>query len=95
MRARPSTFNLTLPEGGARAVRLAGRAAWAADQLIAAGGRGLTAADCPPGTRLAAFVHKLTAAGIPIQRKLERHGGEFAGRHARYSLAPGVTLTRT
>jgi hypothetical protein len=66
-------------------VILKGRAAWAFEQLAAAGLRGCTALD-PPRPRWAAYINRLRANRVPILRETERHEGRFPGWHARYFL---------
>lgn len=88
-------FELHAPDGSMKLLQLGGRNGWLADRLIEAGTHGLTAMDCPPGLRLAAHILRIRMAGAPILTKTETHGGEHAGWHARYSLAPGFRLART
>jgi hypothetical protein len=72
-------------------VTATGRAAWALERLIAAGGRGITSVS-DPAPRLADYVFKLRRLGIGIITDDEPHQGEFAGRHARYRLATPVRI---
>ena len=88
-------FELHLPDGSMKLLQLGGRNGWLADRLIDADTHGLTAADCPPGLRLAAHVLRMRATGAPIVSTTETHGGEYSGWHARYSLAPGFRLARS
>jgi hypothetical protein len=76
---------------GRQEVALGGRNRWTLRRLIERGNRGLTAAECPPGLRLAALVHNLRKAGIPITSEIERHTGDFPGNHVRYVLDVRVT----
>lgn len=63
-----------------------GRDAWALCELIMAGERGCTPID-NPGPRWSAYVHALrTEHRLAIETVDERHGGQFAGTHARYIL---------
>jgi hypothetical protein len=71
---------------------LFGRFAWTVIELINAGERGLTAADLPPGLRLAHYIFRLKRDGIPIRAERERHGGRFSGSHARYRLAGPIEI---
>lgn len=72
-------------------VTLCGRWAWALERLRDAGMNGITPMD-QPAPRWAAYVHRLRHTyGILIDTVLERHGGEFPGRHARYVLRAKVT----
>ena len=86
----PATFGFVPVLHGQQEVTLTGRNAWTLRRLIERGNRGLTAAECPPGLRLAALVHRLRQAHIPIDATTERHEGQFAGHHARYRLAASV-----
>jgi hypothetical protein len=70
----------------AKRVTLVGRFAQTLERLIAAGPKGITALD-HPGTRLSHYVWKLRHEhGLTISADDEKHGGEFAGHHARYRL---------
>jgi hypothetical protein len=69
---------------------LNGRNAQILDLLIDRGAAGLSAAEVAPGVRLAAHIERLRKAGVPINTVHERHGGPFAGHHARYRLAREV-----
>lgn len=89
-RSRGAVFRIAPGGREPRAVTLTGRAAWSLRLLIEAGAEGLTSADVPPGVRLAALVHKLRAAGVPVKARVETHGGPFAGWHSRYGLAAPV-----
>jgi hypothetical protein len=61
-------------------------------ELILAGRDGCTAND-PPAPRWSSYVHRLrTIYGLDIETINEEHGGEFAGRHARYLLRSPVTF---
>jgi hypothetical protein len=69
-----------------------GRDAWALAQLIGAGSEG-----CTPlthvGPRWSGYVHKLrTVYGLNVETITEMHGGEFAGKHARYVLRSRVAF---
>ena len=62
-----------------------GRPAWAIENLISNQSKGLRTIDCP-ATQLPFYVFELRRAGIVIKTIMEKHGGPFAGRHARYVL---------
>jgi hypothetical protein len=68
-----------------------GRNAWALRELINAGVRGCTPID-NPAPRWSAYVFNLRRAGLAIETVHERHGGVFAGTHARYVLRSLVSL---
>lgn len=68
-----------------RSVWLKGRDEWALLELLRAGTRGCTPID-NPAPRWSSYVHKLRRAGLDVETVHERHGGAFAGRHARYVL---------
>lgn len=74
-----------------RVFEFSGRDAWALGCLVSAGDAGCTPID-HPGPRWSAYVHKLRRAGLDIQTIDERHGGPFAGHHARYVLRTGVRV---
>lgn len=78
-----------------RTVTLSGRDAWALSELVKAGARGCTPV-CTPGPRWSGYVHKLRHRyGIHVDTIHERHGGAFAGRHARYVLRSIVRIVAT
>ncbi len=72
-------------------VTLKGRDAWALLELHRAGAEG-----CTPlthvGPRWSGYVYNLRKAGLMIETIHESHGGQFAGRHARYVLRSHVRL---
>jgi hypothetical protein len=81
------------PHGGcatAITITARGRALWALERLVAAGGRGCTPIT-EPGPRWAAYVHNLRGLGVPIDTIHEEHTGDFPGTHARYVLRASVT----
>lgn len=43
-----------------------------------------------PAPRWSGYVGKLRGYGVPIETIREKHGGEFAGTHARYVLRARV-----
>ena len=77
--------------GNGPAFILRGRAVWALQQLRAANDNGCTPID-HPGPRWSGYVHKLRKAGIVVETIRERHGGPFAGEHARYVLRTEITI---
>ena len=90
VRRKPTRYRFTNCHGHTVEQSFAGRKAWTLDRLIGAGPSGLTAAECPPGVRLAAHIADLRARGVPIRKTVETHGGPFPGHHARYRLAAQV-----
>ncbi len=72
-------------------VTFKGRDAWALLELHRAGAEG-----CTPlthvGPRWSGYVYNLRKAGLTIETVHESHGGQFAGRHARYVLRSRVRL---
>ena len=72
-------------------VACVGRDAWALLELIKAGPKGCTPID-NPGPRWSAYVFNLRQMGLSIQTIEERHGGPFAGHHARYVLKSSVSI---
>jgi hypothetical protein len=82
------TFRI-LPDGSHMTV--VGRDAWALKQLTKAGSAG-----CTPithvGPRWSGYVLKLRKLGICIETIHEMHGGEFAGRHAKYVLRSEIGI---
>ena len=78
-----------------RTIELTGRDAWALASLVKAGARGCTPID-HPGPRWSGYVHKLRRKyGVQVETIGERHGGQFAGRHARYVLRSVVRIIST
>lgn len=89
--ARKTVVALLYRMGAGPLKREKGQRARILHALIEAGARGVTAADFG-STRTAAVIHKLREAGLPIATENERHGGPFAGTHARYHLTKAVAL---
>ena len=56
-----------------------------------AGDTGCTPID-HPGPRWSGYVRKLRKLGLRIDTINERHGGPFAGRHARYVLRSRIRI---
>jgi hypothetical protein len=88
-RGRRIAFNVYEGED-VRTITPAGRDAWALGELITAG-----AAGCTPithvGPRWSGYVHKLRHVySLNVETIDEQHGGQFAGRHARYVLRSRV-----
>jgi hypothetical protein len=78
-----------------RTITVTGRDAWALCELVKAGARGCTPID-HPGPRWSGYVHKLRHKyGLHVDTIDERHGGQFAGRHARYILRSVVQIVAT
>lgn len=86
-------INIKVQHGG-RTLAVSGRAAWALSKLIEAGATGCTPID-NPGPRWSDYVFKLKKLGMVIETVDEKHGGPFAGLHARYVLRSAVTVIET
>ena len=79
-------------DGSERTFGVAGRNAWALENLIRAGRRGCSTIDVP-APRWAGYVHRLRHDfGLNIETVSEPHGGPFAGTHARYVLHDDVRV---
>lgn len=94
MPAQKPSIRLRMLEGatfasGSVEKNFTGRPAWAADGLLKNGDKGLRTIDCP-ATQLPFYIFQLRKAGIIIRTIMEKHGGPFAGRHARYVLESNV-----
>ena len=74
--------------GGSKTIALTGRFSQTLDALIAAGDRGITALDIAHwAVRLSHYIYILRKKhGLTIEMLEEEHGGEFPGRHGRYTL---------
>ena len=72
-------------------VNVVGRDAWALEALMSAGFVGLTPLD-RPAPRWSHYVFKLRGKGIRVETIEEKHGGQFAGTHARYVLRSPITI---
>jgi hypothetical protein len=87
-RARIS-FNVYESEN-VRTIAPAGRDAWALGELISAGAAGCTPID-NPGPRWSGYIFKLKRIhSLNIETITEMHGGDYAGKHARYVLRTKV-----
>lgn len=83
-------FRVYSPDGTSRTVEPIGRDAWTLDELVKAGRKGCTPID-NPAPRWSGYIHKLRKKyGIAIKTIEEKHGGDFAGTHARYVLMDTV-----
>jgi hypothetical protein len=88
-RGRRIAFNVTEGED-VRTITPAGRDAWALGELILAGETGCTPITTP-GPRWSGYVFKLKRIyRLSIETITEMHGGEYAGKHARYVLRSKV-----
>lgn len=90
--SQPEKIAIKLPSGERKEFR--GRTAWMLRKLIDAGQSGVTTMSLPAGARVSHYVHQLRLAGVKVQTEYERHGGEFAGQHARYALACAIEVLR-
>jgi len=80
-----TVYSVKMDGGEPFDIAVSGRTRWALDRLRAAGKRGCTPITAP-APRWAAYVHNLRSVGVAIETIHEKHGGEFAGTHARYVL---------
>lgn len=71
-----------------------GRDAWALNELIIAGERGVTPLE-RPAPRWSHYVFKLRRAGLTIETCTELHSGAYAGHHARYVLRTPLRVVET
>jgi len=76
-----------------RVVVVQGRAAWALNELMAAGAAGCSIFDCP-APRWSSYVYQLRELGIAIETVREPHSGPFAGHHARYFLRIQIIILK-
>ncbi|HRO14478.1 MAG TPA: hypothetical protein PLL33_05460 [Paracoccus sp. (in: a-proteobacteria)] len=86
-------FTLHEPGDAPRVIIAKGRDRWALEALIAAGPEGCTPLH-GPALRWSAYIFNLRALGVSIDTITEKHGGPFAGHHARYVLRCNVTAGR-
>lgn len=90
-RGRRIAFNVTEGED-VRTISPAGRDAWALGELIIAGADGCTPID-HPGPRWSGYVFKLKRIyRLDVETVTEMHGGDYAGKHARYVLRSRVAF---
>ena len=68
-----------------------GREAFALHALIEKGERGVTPIDTP-APRWSHYIYKLRESGLTVETIDEKHGGAFAGTHARYVLRTPLTV---
>jgi hypothetical protein len=71
--------------------RFRGRFAWALHELIQAAEGGCTSIE-RPAPRWSHYVWWLRRKGISIETITEKHGGPYAGTHARYVLRSSIEL---
>jgi len=76
---------------GEKTKELEGRVAWTLHELLTAGERGCTPIE-NPAPRWSDYVFKLSREGIEIETITEKHGGIYAGHHARYVLRSPVVI---
>lgn len=70
---------------------LKGREAWALQQLLERGEKGVTPIT-NPAPRWSHYIFQLRGYGLEIETVREEHGGPFAGHHARYVLRSPVDV---
>lgn len=68
-----------------------GRVAWTLHQLFTAGEKGCTPIE-NPAPRWSDYVFKLRRDGVEIETVTEKHGGTYAGHHARYILRSPIEI---
>ncbi len=71
-----------------------GRVAWTLYRLVVAGERGVTPIEYP-APRWSDYVFKLRRDGVSVETIHEKHGGDYAGTHARYVLRSPVEVVAT
>lgn len=76
---------------GSQTKQFDGRVAWTLHQLVTAGEKGCTPIE-NPAPRWSDYVFKLRREGVQIETITEKHGGSFAGTHARYVLRSAVEI---
>lgn len=84
-----ATFLVNPDQPDAFTISVAGRNLWALECLSENIETGCTPID-QPAPRWSAYVHRLRGLGLAIETISEKHGGEFAGCHARYMLRSTV-----
>jgi hypothetical protein len=82
--------SLTVELGG-EIKKITGRDAWALSELISGGLVGVTPIE-RPAPRWSHYCWKLRRAGIHIDTIDEKHGGAYAGTHARYMLRSSLRV---
>lgn len=85
------TIRLTVEIDGGQRRTFAGRDAWCLGELIGAGFVGCTPIE-RPAPRWSHYVFKLRRAGLNVETIDEKHGGAYAGCHARYVLKTPVRV---
>lgn len=73
-----------------RRVTLTGRVKWAMDQLLDLGSHGCSTLDRPAISWPVYVYHLRHDHQINVETVHEKHGGTFAGKHARYFLKSKV-----
>jgi hypothetical protein len=68
-----------------------GRDAWALNELLQAGDRGITTFQ-NPAPRLSHYLHKIRRQGVVIDTIFEAHAGAYKGRHGRYVLRSTILV---
>jgi hypothetical protein len=90
-RGKRTAFNVTEGED-VRTISPAGRDAWALGELILAGETGCTPITTP-GPRWSGYIFKLKRIyRLNVETITEMHGGDYAGKHARYVLRSCVAF---
>jgi hypothetical protein len=81
-------------DGRNRTIACKGRIAQTLEHLLEAGPKGVTALEMQTwALRLSHYIWVLRHRyGVEIATRFEEHGGEFPGKHARYTLLERVQL---
>jgi len=83
--SKHKNYRVEAPGQPPTTVSLSKRTNWTANALKQAGMRGLTQLDMNGGV-LREYVYRLRKCGVPVDAEVEKHTGEFAGLHRRYTL---------
>lgn len=71
-----------------------GRVAWCLHRLATAGEHGVTPIEYP-APRWSDYVFKLRKSGVTVETIDEKHGGAYAGLHAKYVLRTPLEIIAT
>lgn len=85
------TIRIHRADGSTLDTIVIGRVAWAALALWQAGPKGCTPL-LRPAPRWSDYVFRLKKQGVNVETVDEKHGGPFAGEHARYVLRDRLSI---
>jgi len=85
------TIRVTRADGSTFETEVVGRTAWATLALLQAGGRGCTPLQ-RPAPRWSDYIFRLRGQGVSVETVDEKHGGAYAGEHAKYVLRDRVSI---